>query len=147
MLKDASPFVKVFMLVLIFAMFVFAVWKLYQLYQMQNSGVTAIATIEGFKEKESNPQSLTNDKMTYAPIFSFNDATGKKITLNSGNFEEEKKYNIGDNVKVFYPKDKPLAAVLEGSFPWKFYGVLAFLGLSGTILLIYYLIYPPTSKF
>ncbi len=143
MLKDASPVLKIFMLVLLFSMFVFAMWKIYQLYQIDKSGVKVTATIEGFEEKKSNPQSLTNDKMAFAPIFSFTAENGKKFTLNSGNFTEEKKYQIGDEVTAVYAKDKPLTAVLEGNFPWKFYGILASLGFVGSILLVYYLMNPP----
>ena len=147
MLKDASPFVKIIMLILMMSMFVFALWQLYRLYSIQKNGESSLATIEAYKEKVKNPQSITNKGTSYAPIFGFTTKSGKKITLTSGNFSDSKKYQIGQQVKVYYASDKPTKAILEGYFPYKIYIVLAVLCLIGSLLLFYYLKYPPTTKF
>ncbi|PKA97586.1 uncharacterized protein DUF3592 [Flavobacteriaceae bacterium MAR_2009_75] len=130
------------MLILILSMMLFALWRLYTLYHMQKSGKTAEAIIEGFAEKENNPQSLSSDEMSYAPIFSFTTMKGKKITVTSSTYSKLKKHQIGDIVTVHYSQEKPLQAILEDNFPWKFYLSLAFLGLAGSALLIYYLVHP-----
>lgn len=135
MLTRTSLTFKICMLILILGMFVFSLVQLYKSYAIYSDGERTVGTIKAYKETKANPQSITGSDMTYAPIFTFLDSTGKEYTLNAGTYSKEKKYTIGEQVNVYYPNGKPIAAQIEGYFPWKMYSLLAGLGLVGIVLI------------
>ena len=113
----------------------FSLWQLYTSYVTYTNGETTMATIEKYHETPYNPQSITGSEMTYTPVFSFLDGNGKKLTLRSGTSSRKKKYAIGESVKVFYPKDKPIAAQIVGYFPFKTHLILLGLGFLGIVFI------------
>ncbi|MBQ0786304.1 MAG: DUF3592 domain-containing protein [Oceanihabitans sp.] len=112
----------------------FSVWKLVAILYIYINGETSEATITAYTEKVFNLQSSTGSDLTYSPIYTFTTSEGKEITLYSDSYNKEKKYTIGDKVKVYYPKNNPKSAKLEGYFPWKMYSILTALGLVGLLL-------------
>jgi len=84
--------------------------------------------------------------LTYAPVFSFIASDNIKYTLIS-NYNRQKKYNVGDTVKVYYPNDKPKSAILQDYFSYKMYLILAILGFIGSTMLVYYLKFPLDGKY
>ncbi len=133
MLNRTSSTFKISMLVLLAGMFLFSLVQLYRSYRIYSHGETTLGTIKAYKKTKANPQSITGSDITYTPIFSFSDSTGKEYTVNAGTYSKEKKYVIGEQINVYYPSGKPIAAQIEGYFPWKMYSILAGLGLVGIV--------------
>lgn len=139
MLKDAATPVKVLILTLSFGLFFFSCWQLATSYKMEQNGTFKMATIESYRQKLYNPQSINSKTMTYAPEFSFIANDNKKYTL-LGSYQKKKKYEVGKKVKVFYMDNNPKTAILEGYFPYKTYFLLASIGLIGFSMLLYTMI-------
>ena len=139
MLKDAGTPLKVFMLTLFLGLIAFFCWRLYVTYKIEQNGTFKMATIEGYRQKLYNPQSINSKTLTYAPEFSFIANDNKKYTLLS-NYDKQKKYDVGEKVKVFYLDNNPKTAILEGYFPYKTYIILAIIMLIGFSMLLYTMI-------
>jgi len=134
MLKTNSSLLNIVLLIGSGLMLIFAIWKLVAIFSIYINGETTEATITEYTEKVFNLQSSTGSDLTYSPIYTFTTSEGKLITLYSDSYNKQKKYAIGEKVKVYYPKDNPMSAKLEGYFPWKLYSILAVLGLAGVVL-------------
>ncbi|MGJ8667115.1 MAG: DUF3592 domain-containing protein [Patiriisocius sp.] len=137
MLNNTSPAVKILVLILVTGLFVFSLWRLYSLYKLKTSGETTLATITEYVERVKNPQSVTGSDMIYTPVFRFTTKKGETFTLRASNDSKEKKYAIGEQITIFYPKENPKAAQLDGYLPFKMYFALASIGLVGIIFMIY----------
>jgi hypothetical protein len=83
--------------------------------------------------RSSNDQNSGNTQITYAPQFSFADASGKTVTVTSRNSSNPPEFEVGESVFILYVPGDPEEARID-SF-WQLWALPVILGSVGTSFL------------
>lgn len=92
---------------------------LYNKNKLTKTGIKAIGTVIRFETHESTSTSSgsgrkrTTHTTMYAPVVQFKDMEGKDHELTSSVSSSSKGYELGENIPVYYPVNKPEAAELS----------------------------------
>lgn len=91
------------------------------------SSITATGTVVSLV-----PLPGDDDRVSYAPVFSFVAANGQKYTVNSGTGSDPSEFHVDQSVPVLYSQNDPQEARLS-SF-WQLWTFPVVFGIFGTLL-------------
>lgn len=119
----------------------FNAYNIYNITRLPFTGETATAKVTGYKisrngaKKVQNPSSISKPLSGRSPWFDFKTSDNQAISTYSHALSVFVffNYNIGDDIKVAYPKDAPEQAVI---LHWKEFPGMIFMMLFG-VLCIY----------
>ena len=113
------------MLVCSVILFLFGGSQLYRKFKVENSGIQTEGVITEYLSKTKSSQAIFGSKqLVYSPSFSFVTKDDFEFTLNKGNYQDFKPYEIGESVLLKYDIDEPKNVYLDNQYLWKFSSLL-----------------------
>ncbi len=124
-----------FSLVVFTLLTIYSCWKIHQLFNLKYYGEVTKGIIIGYQTKKSNDYLEKNRKQIYAPIFTYKPKNkNTEVNISTSVYNEIKKYEIGDTVRVCYMKNKILKAQIKDLFPWRNKIYMLIVGVVGLIV-------------
>ena len=113
------------MLVFSLVLLIFGGSQLYRKLKVENSGIQTEGVITEYLSKTKSSQAIFgNKKLVYSPSFSFVTKDDFNFTLNNGNYQDFKPYEIGESVLLKYDIDEPKNVYIDNQYLWKFSSLL-----------------------